>query len=113
MNRDSTIICQEQIKQSVSEIISEVDHDFSMLNLAWKDGQSEGVVPQHLTSRCDVVKGIIDAVAMLSLGVPITANMELIWNTGKLNVTDFCKRMYSLKLEIVTRIKNLTQKVSK
>jgi|GEM_PF-3784531 len=113
MNQDLTIIGHKQIKQPVSEIISGLDHGFSMPNTAWKDGQPEEVVPRHLTSRRDIVKGIIDEAAMLSLGVPITANMELIWNTGKLNVTDFCKRMYSLKLEIVTRIKNLTQKVSK
>lgn len=195
MERESTSVRQEQIKQAVLEIISEEGlHKLSTRNLAQKVGLTEGAIFRHFASKRDIIKGIMDDVstdligslhdialgplptekklftylcsnvkylqenrgitillfseaahlgdkelkgklnqilseqkqfvikmvkdrisegifdkginpedvAMLYMGIPITFNIELVLNPDKLDVTNFCNRMYSLIIKSLT-----------
>jgi len=63
MERESTSVRQEQIKQAVLEIISEDGlHKLSTRNLAKKVGLSEGAIFRHFASKHDIIKGIMDDV---------------------------------------------------
>jgi len=63
MERESTSVRQEQIKQAVLEIISENGlHKLSTRNLAKKVGLSEGAIFRHFASKHDIIKGIMDDV---------------------------------------------------
>ncbi len=64
MERESTIVRQEQIKQAVLQIIAEKGlHGVSTRNLAQKVGLSEGAIFRHFASKRDIIKGIMDDVA--------------------------------------------------
>ena len=64
MERESTIVRQEQIKQAVLQIIAEKGlHGVSTRNLARKVGLSEGAIFRHFASKRDIIKGIMDDVA--------------------------------------------------
>ena len=69
MERETTDIRQEQIKKAVLEIIAnEGLHHFSTRNLAKKIGLSEGAIFRHFSTKRDIIKGIMDDVAVDMIG---------------------------------------------
>ncbi len=69
MDRETTDIRQEQIKKAVLEIIAnEGLHHFSTRNLAKKIGLSEGAIFRHFSTKRDIIKGIMDDVAIDMIG---------------------------------------------
>ena len=69
MNRESTEIRQEQIKRAVLDLIAEKGlNNVSTRNLANKIGLSEGAIFRHFATKRDIIKGIMDDVAIDLVG---------------------------------------------
>lgn len=69
MAKESTEIRQEQIKKAVLEIIAnEGLHNLSTRNLAKKIGLSEGAIFRHFPTKRDIIKSIMNDVAVDLIG---------------------------------------------
>jgi len=69
MNRESTETRQEQIKRAVLDIIADEGlNNVSTRNLAKKIGFSEGAIFRHFATKRDIIKGIMDDVAIDLVG---------------------------------------------
>ncbi len=81
----------KELKGKLNQILTEQKQFvIKMVN----DGVAEGVFGEKVNP---------DDVAMLYMGIPITFNIELVLNASELNITDFCKRMYSLVLKSLAK----------
>jgi AcrR family transcriptional regulator len=67
--RENTDIRQEQIKKAVLEIIADEGlHNISTRNLAKRIGLTEGAIFRHFATKRDIIKGIMDDVAVDLIG---------------------------------------------
>jgi len=81
----------KELKEKLNQILAEQKQFIiKMVN----DGIAEGAWDRTINP---------EDVAMLYMGIPITFNIELVLNKNKLNVDNFCKRMYKLILKVLKK----------
>ncbi len=74
----------KDLKDNLREILSEQK---SLISKIIRDGIAEGLWNRKL---------VVDDIATIYMGIPITLNIELILNEDKFNMQGFCKRMFFL-----------------
>ena len=88
---EATHLGDKELKEKLNQILSEQKQFIIKIV---KDGISEGVWDKSINA---------EDVAIIYMGIPITFNIELVLNKSALNTDNFCKRMYSLILKILTK----------
>jgi AcrR family transcriptional regulator len=88
---EATHLGDQELKDKLNQILSEQKRFIIKMV---KDGAAEGVWDKKLKP---------EDVATLYMGIPITYNIELVLSKNKVNIDDFCKRMFSLILKSLKR----------
>lgn len=88
---EATHLGDKELKEKLNQILSE-QKQFIIKMV--KDGIAEDVWNKNVNP---------EDVAMLYMGIPITFNIELVLNKSRLNVDNFCKRMYSLIMKVLKK----------
>ena len=81
---EATHMGDQELKDKLNQILSEQKQ---LIIKIVKDGIAEGVWDKSLKS---------EDIATLYMGIPITYNIEFVLNKNRVNVDDFCKRMFKL-----------------
>lgn len=84
---EATHMGDKDLKDKLNQILSEQKQFIIKIV---KDGIAEGVWDKKLKP---------EDIATLYMGIPITYNIEFVLNKNRVNVDDFCKRMYKLVLK--------------
>lgn len=84
---EATHLGDRELKDKLNQILLQQKHFIVKMV---KDGTAEGVWDKKLKP---------EDIATLYMGIPITYNIELVLNKNRVNVDDFCKRMFKLILK--------------
>ena len=88
---EATHLGDRELKDKLNQILSE-QKQFIIKMV--KDGIVEGVWNKKVNP---------EDVAMLYMGIPIIFNIELVLNKTRINVDNFCNRMYTLILSLLKK----------
>jgi AcrR family transcriptional regulator len=81
---EATHMGDQELKDKLNQILSEQKQ---LIIKIVKDGITEGIWDKNLKP---------EDIATLYMGIPITYNIEFVLNKNRVNVDDFCKRMFKL-----------------
>ena len=81
---EATHLGDEELKAKLNQILSQQKH---LIIKMVKEGISEGAWDKRLKP---------EDIATLYMGIPITYNIEFVLNKNRVNVNEFCKRMFKL-----------------
>ena len=81
---EATHLGDEELKDKLNQILSQQKQ---LIIKMVKEGISEGAWDKRLKP---------EDIATLYMGIPITYNIEFVLNKNKVNVNEFCKRMFKL-----------------
>jgi len=84
---EATHLGDQELKDNLNQILSEQKRFIVKMV---KQGMAEGVWDKKL---------IANDIATLYMGIPITYNIELVLNKNRVNIDEFCTRMFKLVLK--------------
>ena len=84
---EATHLGDQELKDKLNQILLQQKHFIVKMV---KDGAAEGVWDKKLKP---------EDIATLYMGIPITYNIEFVLNKNKVNIDEFCKRMFKLILK--------------
>ncbi len=88
---EATHLGDKELKDKLNQILSEQKQFIIKIV---KDGIAEGIWDKNINP---------DDLTMIYMGIPIIFNIEMVLNKSSLNIDNFCKRMYSLILKILSK----------
>ena len=84
---EATHLGDQELKDKLNQILLEQKHFIIKMV---KEGMAEGVWDKKLEAK---------DIATLYMGIPITYNIEFVLNKNRVNIDEFCKRMFKLVLK--------------
>lgn len=88
---EATHLGDKELKDKLNQILSEQKQFIIKIV---KDGIAEGIWDKNINP---------EDLTMIYMGIPIIFNIEIVLNKSSLNIDNFCKRMYSLILKILSK----------
>ena len=88
---EATHLGDQELKDKLNQILLQQKHFIVKIV---KDGAAEGVWDKKLKP---------EDIATLYMGIPITYNIEFVLNKNKVNIDEFCKRMFKLILKTLKK----------
>jgi AcrR family transcriptional regulator len=88
---EATHLGDQELKDKLNQILLQQKHFIVKMV---KDGAAEGVWDKKLKP---------EDIATLYMGIPITYNIEFVLNKNKVNIDEFCKRMFKLILKTLKK----------
>lgn len=88
---EATHLGDQELKDKLNQILLQQKHFIVKMV---KDGTAEGVWDKKLKP---------EVIATLYMGIPITYNIEFVLNKNKVNIDEFCKRMFKLILKTLRK----------